>query len=44
MVDADDLMDDMIAAAKEQTEALGKIADFTEDEKRLFKTIGMECA
>lgn len=42
VVDADDLMDDMIAAAKEQTEALGKIADFTEDEKNvLFKTIGM---
>lgn len=42
VVDADDLMDDMIAAAKEQTEALGKIEDFSEEEKQaLFKTIGL---
>lgn len=42
VVDADDLMDDMIASAKEQTEALGKIDDFTEEEKTaLFKTIGL---
>lgn len=42
VVDADDLMDDMIAAAKEQTEVLGKIDDFTEEEKNaLFITIGM---
>ena len=42
VVDADDLIDDMIAAAKEQTEALGKIDDFTEEEKiALFKTIGL---
>lgn len=42
VVDADDLMDDMIAAAKEQTEALGKIEDFNEEEKQaLFKTIGL---
>jgi arginyl-tRNA synthetase len=33
VVDADDLIDDMIASAKEQTEALGKIDDFTEEEK-----------
>ena len=32
-VDADDLIADMINIAKEQTEALGKIDDFTEDEK-----------
>ncbi|MCB0507635.1 MAG: arginine--tRNA ligase [Chitinophagales bacterium] len=42
VVDADDLMDDMIVAAKEQTEALGKIDDFSEEEKQaLFKTIGL---
>ena len=42
VVDADDLIDDMIASAKEQTEALGKIDDFTEDEKSaLFRTIGL---
>ena len=42
VVDADDLIDDMIAAAKEQTEALGKIDDFSEDEKNsLFQTIGL---
>lgn len=42
VVDADDLMSDIIAMAKEQTELLGKIDDFTEDEKiALFKTIGL---
>lgn len=42
VVDADDLMDEMIASAKEQTIALGKIDDFTDDEKALlFKTIGL---
>ena len=42
VVDADDLIADMIEHAKEQTEALGKIDDFTEDEKTaLFKTIGL---
>jgi len=42
VVDADDLMDDMIEHAKEQTEALGKIDDFTEEEKTvLYKTIGL---
>jgi arginyl-tRNA synthetase len=42
VVDADDLIDDMIASAKEQTEALGKIDDFTEEEKSaLFRTIGL---
>ncbi len=42
VVDADDLIVDMINIAKEQTEALGKIDDFTEDEKTaLFKTIGL---
>jgi arginyl-tRNA synthetase len=42
VVDADDLIDDMIGSAKEQTEALGKIDDFTEEEKSaLFRTIGL---
>ncbi len=42
VVDADELIDDMISSAKEQTEALGKIDDFTEEEKTaLFKTIGL---
>jgi arginyl-tRNA synthetase len=42
VVDADDLIDDMIASAREQTEALGKIDDFTEQEKSaLFRTIGL---
>ena len=43
VVDADDLIADMINIAKEQTEALGKIDDFTEDEKdgrRLFRNYG----
>ena len=42
VVDADDLMAEMIADAREQSEELGKVADFTEEEKeKLFKTIGM---
>ncbi len=42
VVDADDLIFDMISSAKEQTEALGKIDDFDEEEKiNLFKTIGL---
>jgi arginyl-tRNA synthetase len=42
VVDADDLMDDMIENAREQTEVLGKIEDFSEKEKTaLFRTIGM---
>ena len=42
VVDADDLIEDMIASAKEQTEALGKIDEFTEIEKaNLFSTIGL---
>ena len=42
VVDADDLISDMISSAKEQTEALGKIDDFTEEEKNaLFRTIGL---
>jgi arginyl-tRNA synthetase len=42
VVDADDLMDEMVHTAKEQTEALGKIDDFNETEKlKLFEIIGL---
>lgn len=42
VVDADDLMAEMVVDAREQSEELGKVADFTEEEKdQLFKTIGM---
>lgn len=42
VVDADDLMAEMVADAREQSEELGKVADFSEEEKeQLFKTIGM---
>lgn len=42
VVDADDLIDEMIHSAKEQSEKLGKITDFTEEEKaNLYKQIGM---
>lgn len=42
VVDADDLIDEMEKTAKEQTEALGKVNDSTEEEKlELYHTIGM---
>lgn len=42
VVDADDLMDEMELTAKEQTEAMGKVEGFSEDEKlHLYHTIGM---
>jgi len=42
VVDADDLMAEMEATAKEQTEAMGKVDGFTEDDKlQLYHTIGM---
>ena len=42
VVDADDLMDDMMQTAKEQTEAMGKVEDFSAGEKQeLYYTIGM---
>ncbi|WP_183558765.1 arginine--tRNA ligase [Mucilaginibacter sp. SP1R1] len=42
VVDADDLMAEMETTAKEQTEAMGKVEAFTEDEKlQLYHTIGM---
>lgn len=42
VVDADDLVDEMIATARRYTEASGKIKDFTEDEqKELYDIIGL---
>ncbi len=42
VVDADDLIAEMIQSAKEQSEALGKITDFAEEEKQsLYTLIGM---
>lgn len=42
VVDADDLMDEMIRTAKERTEELGKVDGFTEEEKnRLYEMIGL---
>lgn len=42
VVDADDLMNDMFKTAAETTEAMGKVANFTEEEKtKLYHTIGM---
>lgn len=42
VVDADDLMEEMETTAKEQTEAMGKVEAFTEEEKlQLYHTIGM---
>src|SRR5665213_1860802 len=42
VVDADDLMLEMEQTAKEQTEAMGKVDDFSDDEKKnLYHIIGM---
>jgi arginyl-tRNA synthetase len=42
VVDADDLVDEMIATAKQHTEELGKVKDFTEEElKQLFEVLGL---
>jgi arginyl-tRNA synthetase len=42
VVDADDLISEMEQTAKEQTEALGKVEEYSEEEKQqLFHTIGM---
>jgi arginyl-tRNA synthetase len=42
VVDADDLIDEMVATAKQKTEELGKTNDFAEDEKAdLYHTIGL---
>jgi arginyl-tRNA synthetase len=42
VVDADDLIDEMILTAKKHTEELGKVKDFTESElNTLYETLGM---
>lgn len=42
VVDADDLIDEMVTTAKQKTEELGKTNDFAEDEKAdLYSTIGL---
>ena len=42
VVDADDLMEEMIQAAKDKTTELGKTEGFTEDEmKQLYHALGM---
>ena len=42
VVDADDMVDEMIATAKQHTEELGKVKDFTEEElKTLFEVLGL---
>ena len=42
VVDADDLVDEMIATSKQHTEELGKVKDFSEEElKALYDTIGL---
>jgi arginyl-tRNA synthetase len=42
VVDADDLVDEMIATSKHHTEELGKVKDFTNAElKELYDTIGL---
>ncbi|POY37421.1 arginine--tRNA ligase [Solitalea longa] len=42
VVDADDLLDEMIDTARQHTEDLGKVDDFTEEEKiELFRKIGL---
>lgn len=42
VVDADDLIDEMISIAKHKTEELGKVNDFTESERmELYETLGL---
>lgn len=42
VVDADDIVNEMVNVAKQKTEELGKVKDFTEEElKELFDTIGL---
>jgi arginyl-tRNA synthetase len=42
VVDADDLVDEMIATAAKHTEELGKVKDFSKEElKELYETLGM---
>jgi arginyl-tRNA synthetase len=42
VVDADDLVDEMIATAEKHTKELGKVKDFSEEElKELYETLGL---
>jgi arginyl-tRNA synthetase len=42
VVDADDIVNEMITTSQQHTEELGKVKDFTEDElKSLYNTIGL---
>ena len=42
VVDADDLIDEMLSIAKQKTEERGKVKDFAEEElKNLYETIGL---
>ncbi|MDQ6764258.1 MAG: arginine--tRNA ligase, partial [Bacteroidota bacterium] len=42
VVDADDLIDEMVDTAKQHTEDLGKVKDFTEEElKELYEILGL---
>lgn len=42
VVDADDIVNEMINIARQKTEELGKVKDFTEDElTKLYETIGL---
>lgn len=42
VVDADDIVDEMIAISESHTKELGKVKDFTDDElKELYETIGI---
>lgn len=42
VVDADDIIDEMVSVAKQKTEELGKVNDFTEEELvKLYDTIGL---
>ncbi len=42
VVDADDIVDEMISTSQQHTEELGKVKDFTADElKAMYKTIGL---
>ena len=42
VVDADDLMDEMVSTARQMSEELGKLEDFTDEEKsRIYRQVGM---
>ncbi len=42
VVDADDLIEEMVGTSKQHTEELGKVKDFTEDElKELYEILGL---